>query len=309
MDTKKCWNAFLVVGSMVLFFVVLWMVLSWERALIISGSVFFHEYGHIFAMQRYGMKVKGMYFIPFLGGAAVPASRMPSQQSDVVISLAGPVFGLLLAIATAIAYVATGWSILGVAVIFMALLNVFNLLPVFPLDGGRVLSCIAHSVDARIGTLLMGGSLILSLMLFWFTGQLLLLLIVFFAFTALRDYLNGRPARRRMLESLEMTRTMLADGRQMDLSSRAYLAMRLGVPGWEDGPLRFDAPPPSTEELQKRLEEALANLREHPPLPPRWIFFAVGGWMTVVAMFLSLATILTLDPKVLEGFLTFFRPG
>lgn len=306
MDTKKWWNVFLMVGSMMLFFVVFCLFLSWEKALIISGSLFFHEYGHVFAMQRYGMKVKGMYFIPFVGGAAVPASRMPSHESDVVISLAGPVFGLILAFATVIAYVATGSSTLGAAVVLMAWLNLFNLLPVFPLDGGRVLSCIAHSVDPRIGIILMAGSVILIGWLLWFTGNLFIIIIVAFAFMAMMDYRDGRPIRQRKLNGLEDIQRCMEAGGYGNTVSRACLGMELNVPGWEEGIFTKDAIFPSVESLRERLSKAIEQLREHPPLPRHCIVIATWVWMGIVGLFLGLAALIVLDPAVLQEWQTFF---
>lgn len=308
MNTKKWWNVFFMVGNMILFFAVFALILSWEKALIISGSLFFHEYGHIFAMQRYGMKVKGMYFIPFLGGAAVPASRMPSKQSDVVISLAGPVFGLVLAFATAIVYALTGWTILGVAVVFMAALNLFNLLPVFPLDGGRVLSCIAQSVDSRIGTVLMGGSVLLAVAMFFLTRNILVLLVGIFAVSAFMDFIQGRSARAHSLLILERMRRALAEEGEMDRVSRAYYAALLKMPEWEDGPLSANlASSPSVDALQNRLEEVCESLREHPWLPLHWIAMAVGGWMIVVGSFCILMVAMIMDTAVAEGAMEFFQ--
>lgn len=42
------------------------ILFSWQFALVIIGSLLFHEYGHVWAMKRHGLKVKGVYLIPFL---------------------------------------------------------------------------------------------------------------------------------------------------------------------------------------------------------------------------------------------------
>ena len=57
------------------------VIFNWKFALMLIGSLFVHEYGHVWAMKREGMAVKGMYFIPFLGAAAVGAGQFPSRAA------------------------------------------------------------------------------------------------------------------------------------------------------------------------------------------------------------------------------------
>ncbi|MBI3336508.1 hypothetical protein HYZ98_02995 [Candidatus Peregrinibacteria bacterium] len=154
------------VGLAVFSFVVYALFFSWQFAIILIGSLLFHEYGHVWAMQRCGVKVKGIYLIPFVGGAAVGSDEMPSRKADVFISLMGPVFGLALAIVTVIAYALTGWMLLAAATLFMVMVNLFNLVPVYPLDGGRVLKSVAYSVPRRVGVVIFGLSLFVAFVLF-----------------------------------------------------------------------------------------------------------------------------------------------
>jgi len=115
-----------------------------EFAFALIGVLVFHEYGHLRAMKKFGLPTKGMYLIPFVGGLAV--GDMPkSRWQDVYISMMGPVFGLLMTVAFYIVYLATESHFAGLVASTSALLNLFNLIPVHPLDGGRVVKSLVFS--------------------------------------------------------------------------------------------------------------------------------------------------------------------
>ena len=69
---------------------------TWQMALMLMVLLFIHEYGHIWAMKKSNMKVKGMYFIPFLGAAAVPDDNFPDRKAESFVAIMGPIWGLLL---------------------------------------------------------------------------------------------------------------------------------------------------------------------------------------------------------------------
>ena len=124
---------------------------SVEFALALIACLVFHEYGHIKAMKHFGMKTKGIYLIPFMGGLALSDERINTRWQDVVISIMGPTFGLILSIACMIAYWLTGNVFFAGLAAFNALLNLFNLLPILPLDGGHILKSISFSMNSLTG--------------------------------------------------------------------------------------------------------------------------------------------------------------
>lgn len=124
---------------------------SIEFAIALIFCLVWHEYGHIKAMQYFGMKTKGIYLIPFVGGLAVSDEKLNTRWQNVVISIMGPFFGLILAVACLIGYWITDVEILAGLATFSAFLNIFNLLPILPLDGGHVLKSIAFSVNSKVG--------------------------------------------------------------------------------------------------------------------------------------------------------------
>lgn len=124
---------------------------SVEFALALIGCLVIHEYGHIKAMKYFKMPTKGIYLIPFVGGLALSDSKINTRWQDVVISIMGPFFGLLLSIASLIIYVFTELPFFAALASFNALLNVFNLLPILPLDGGHILKSISFSANSKLG--------------------------------------------------------------------------------------------------------------------------------------------------------------
>lgn len=124
---------------------------SVQFALALVACLVFHEYGHIRAMKYFGMKTKGIYLIPFLGGLALSDEKINTRWQDVVISIMGPLFGLIMSLICTLAYWATGEMFFAGLAVFNALLNLFNLLPILPLDGGHVLKSFSFSMNSIVG--------------------------------------------------------------------------------------------------------------------------------------------------------------
>ncbi len=119
---------------------------SIEFALMLIACLVVHEYGHVRAMKYFGIKTKGIYLIPFVGGLAVSDDKITTRWQDVVISLMGPAFGLITSVLGVVLYYATEMEIFAGVAVLSALLNLFNLLPILPLDGGHVLKSISFSM-------------------------------------------------------------------------------------------------------------------------------------------------------------------
>jgi len=127
------------------------LLFSWEFALVIVGAILFHELGHVLAMRRYGVPVKGIYLIPFVGGVAVgdPSRVRLSEWQQFVIAVMGPVIGLVTAVVPLAIYGVSGHAFAAAAAGWIALVNLFNLLPIYPLDGGRMLRALFASAGTR----------------------------------------------------------------------------------------------------------------------------------------------------------------
>ncbi|WP_117233910.1 site-2 protease family protein [Vibrio maerlii] len=124
---------------------------SIEFALALILCLVVHEYGHVKAMKYFGMKTKGIYLVPFLGGLALSDEKINTRWQDVVISIMGPMFGFILSLILLGVYVATDEVFFAGLAVFNAFLNLFNLLPILPLDGGHVLKSISFSMNSIAG--------------------------------------------------------------------------------------------------------------------------------------------------------------
>ena len=119
------------------------LIWGWRFALGFVVLLFIHEMGHYIQLRREGVKPSGMLFIPFLGAAVGARSLGGSALAEARVGLAGPILGSLATAALLPIAAATGdefWRALAFTGFF---LNLFNLLPVVPLDGGRAMAAMA----------------------------------------------------------------------------------------------------------------------------------------------------------------------
>src|SRR3954466_15538580 len=119
------------------------LIWGWKFAAGFVALLFVHEMGHYIQMRREGVQPSWMVFIPFLGAVVGARSLGGSAVAEARVGLAGPVLGTLGSLAVAGIYLATGddfWRALAFTGFF---LNLFNLLPVLPLDGGRAMAAMA----------------------------------------------------------------------------------------------------------------------------------------------------------------------
>ena len=105
--------------------------------------LFVHEMGHVIQLRREGIKASAPMFIPFLGAVIGARSLGENAVAEARVGLAGPVLGSIGSAACILVWHATGsdmWRALAFTGFF---LNLFNLLPVVPLDGGRAMAAMA----------------------------------------------------------------------------------------------------------------------------------------------------------------------
>ena len=102
-----------------------------------------HEMGHVIELRREGIKASAPMFIPFLGAVISARSLGENALAEARVGLAGPILGSIGSAACIVIWHATGndlWRALAFTGFF---LNLFNLLPVVPLDGGRAMAAMA----------------------------------------------------------------------------------------------------------------------------------------------------------------------
>jgi Zn-dependent protease len=196
--------------------------------------VLLHEFGHVFAARRYGIATPDITLLP-IGGIA-RLSRMPRTPShELVVALAGPAVNVLIA---GLLYVVVqvpanpshellqfksfGDMLFSLMVINIWLV-VFNMIPAFPMDGGRVLRAIlamtlpygrATVAASVIGQVIAGAGAILALMV-W---NPLLFLIAIFIFLAARAE-SSAVTTQEALQDLPLERAMITNFRTLDEGS------------------------------------------------------------------------------------------
>jgi Zn-dependent protease len=133
--------------------------------------IFVHEIGHVIELRRQGVPASAPLFIPFLG-AVIGMKELPDDAwKEARVALAGPILGSIGAAAFWVAGEVSGSELL-VALAFVGFfLNLFNLIPIVPLDGGRAAAAL-HPALWFIGLVLMVGLVVVSF------NPLLLLIVV-----------------------------------------------------------------------------------------------------------------------------------
>jgi putative peptide zinc metalloprotease protein len=166
--------------SYVLSFVVYAWFLNPKVALVIMGAISFHECGHLYAAKSMGLKTKGFYLIPFMGGAALIAERYKRYSQMSFVVLAGPLSGAALAAAFYGLYLVTGSTFIGVTAYWMALLNLFNLIPMAMLDGGQFVEAVLYSINDLVAAIFLTASYTIAAFVLWFVNPILAGMAVFF---------------------------------------------------------------------------------------------------------------------------------
>jgi Zn-dependent protease len=119
------------------------LIWGWKFAFGFVVLLFVHEMGHVLQLRREGIKASAPLFIPFMG-AFVGMKQMPKNAAaEARVGLAGPVLGAVGCLVPLALFEATGnefWKALAFTGFF---LNLFNLLPVLPLDGGRAMAALS----------------------------------------------------------------------------------------------------------------------------------------------------------------------
>lgn len=137
---------------------------SWVVAGAAIFGLFVHEYGHVLAMNRLGMGPARIYIVPFLGGMA-RSQRLPqSEWHGVLVSLAGPLFGILATLPFFAAWKLTGGQAWLVGAFAISMINLINLAPAPPLDGSKALGPVLakiHPMLEKAAMVLVGGLVVL----------------------------------------------------------------------------------------------------------------------------------------------------
>jgi Zn-dependent protease len=134
---------------------------GWKFAVGFVLLMFVHEMGHVLEAKRQGIPVSAPIFVPFLGAAIIPKEAFPNVWAEAKLAAGGPILGSIGAAAVWIAGEAYDSEFL-IALAFTGfLLNLFNLLPISPLDGGRMAAAL-HPALWIVGLIGLAGLTVLA---------------------------------------------------------------------------------------------------------------------------------------------------
>jgi Zn-dependent protease len=130
-------------GSMLVSIVAYQLIFGWAFSVGFVLLLLLHELGHVFQLRREGIKASAPMFIPFLGAVISAKSMGDDAGAEARVGLAGPVLGSIATLVPLGIWLATGshlWQALAFIGFFI---NLFNLLPILPLDGGRAMAALS----------------------------------------------------------------------------------------------------------------------------------------------------------------------
>jgi Zn-dependent protease len=189
---------------------------GWTFAAGFVVLLFLHEIGHVIQLRREGIKASAPMFIPFLGALITAKSLGQNALAEARVGLAGPILGSLAAAAVWVLAELTGSSLLLALAYVGFLLNLFNLLPVVPLDGGRAMAAMAPAMW------FLGFAALVAMMLV-FPNPILLIIVVFGGLETWRRW------RMRKTRSLEQAAYYRVSRRNRLLVGATYLGLILAL--------------------------------------------------------------------------------
>lgn len=142
-------------------------------AVALVAMIFVHEMGHVVEIRRQGMQATAPIFIPFLGAAIFQRSHPTDALKQAQIGIAGPIAGTIGATAAFLLYQTTHWEVLLLAALIGFYINLFNLIPVWQLDGSWVLAPVSKWLQLAGYGLIVAGVLV-----FGFVSPLLIIVAV-----------------------------------------------------------------------------------------------------------------------------------
>jgi Zn-dependent protease len=232
---------------------------NWVFLLIVTAIIVFHELGHFTAMKIFKYNDLGIFFIPLLGAYVSGNKQEVSQKQSAIILLAGPVPGIVLGIIFLLLPGNSDIMISGTisfdevakAAIF---LNLLNLIPVYPLDGGQLLHRLFLDENKIIGKIFVITSVAL---LTWFaidSGFYPLLIFPFMMLTRMiRDIQYDKITAKIESEGIDLMKSY------EELSAAEYWGIRNAL--IKHHPQFRDLPPSPPYEISPKEEQVINTIQ------------------------------------------------
>tara|TARA_B110000211_G_C14066761_1_gene548012 strand:- start:1023 stop:2015 length:993 start_codon:yes stop_codon:yes gene_type:complete len=185
-------------SSLFLYFALAYAVLDWEIIFILQiiAALVIHEAGHYLAMKMFNYKNLSILFLPLVGAVCIGDKENISQKQSIIVSLAGPFPGILIGVALYFSGMYFNEAeLISLANIFI-IINVFNLLPFMPLDGGRVLNAIFLNNNVILGIIFSVLSIVALVSIAIYLESFFFLIVPFFLVVQLITSYNSRQVKK-----------------------------------------------------------------------------------------------------------------
>jgi Zn-dependent protease len=189
-------------ASMLVSIVAYQLIFGWAFAVGLVLLLLLHELGHVIQLRREGVKASAPVFIPFLGAAIWAKSLGKDAAAEARVGLAGPILGSIATLVPLGLWLATGEDLWRAIAYIGFFLNLFNLLPVLPLDGGRAMAALSPWVWFA------GFAGLVALTVF-FPNPILLLVVLFGGLESWRRWKARKTPEARRFHDIP-TRTRMA---------------------------------------------------------------------------------------------------
>lgn len=242
--------------------------------LLVFGCVLLHELGHALTARRFGVRTRDITLLP-IGGVA-RLERMPEKPSqEILVAVAGPavnvvialvIAGLMLVMNVSMARVAFTGGLLESLLFINVMLVVFNMIPAFPMDGGRVLRALlamrySYVQATRIASYVGQGVAVLFGIAGITSGNFMLIFIAMFVFLAASEE-RAVVQTRSTLSGLPVRAAMITEFRVVHLNERLQTVVDYLMSGAQhDFPVLEDGRPVGIVSHN----EVLQGLRERGP--------------------------------------------
>jgi Zn-dependent protease len=170
--------------SMFGFIAVYWSIYGWPLAVGLATSIYVHEMGHVAMLRRLGIQAGAPLFIPGVGALVMLKEHITDPVVDARVGLAGPVWGLGAAAAAWLMYLVTGAGIWLAIAELTGFLNLFNLIPIWQLDGARGFHALARQERFILLAVIAGALWASGVGVLWLVGAVAL-------FRTIRDEAAG----------------------------------------------------------------------------------------------------------------------
>jgi Zn-dependent protease len=180
------------------------LIWGWKFAIGFVLLLLIHELGHVVQARREGLDASAPLFIPFLG-AVIALKELPKDAAvEARVGLAGPILGSLGTCIPLALWLITGEELFQALAFFGFFLNLFNLAPVLPLDGGRAMAALTPWMW------IVGYALLVAATIF-FPNPIMLLILLFGGMETYRRWKERKnPDQQRFFEVSPGTRALVA---------------------------------------------------------------------------------------------------